>query len=71
MFTDDTQKAIEHELVEIVHRDAEADWAVKEQVRAKLRATIKSLLRKSSYSPDQAEGATVLVLWQAEALAVN
>ena len=44
---------------------------MKEQVRAKLRATIKSLLRKSSYPPDQAEGATVLVLWQAEALAVN
>lgn len=67
--TDDTLKAIAHELVEIVRRDAKTDWAVKEQVRAKLRATIKRLLRKYGYPPDQAEGATALVLAQAEVLA--
>ena len=66
---DDTLKAIAHELVEIVRRDAKTDWAVKEQVRAKLRATIKRLLRKYGYPPDQAEGATALVLAQAEVLA--
>jgi len=66
---DDKLKAIAHELVEIVRRDAKTDWAVKEQVRAKLRATIKRLLRKYGYPPDQAEGATVLVLAQAEAIA--
>lgn len=69
--TDGTLKAIAHELVEILRRDANTDWAAKEQVRDKPRTTIKRLLRKSSYPPDQAEGATVLVLWQAEALAVN
>lgn len=67
--TDATLKAIAHELVEIVRRDAKTDWAVKEQVRAKLRATIKRLLRKHGYPPDQAEGATALVLAQAEVLA--
>lgn len=67
--TDDTLKAIAHELVEIVRRDAKTDWAVKEQVRAKLRATIKRLLRKYGYPPDQAEGATQLVLAQAEVIA--
>lgn len=67
--TDDTLKAIAHELVEIVRRDAKTDWAVKEQVRAKLRATIKRLLRKYGYPPDQAAGATDLVLQQAEVLA--
>ncbi|BAU31672.1 type I restriction endonuclease subunit R [Microcella alkaliphila] len=66
---DDTLKAIAHDLVEIVRRDAKTDWAVKEQVRAKLRATIKRLLRKYGYPPDQAEGATALVLQQAEAVA--
>jgi type I restriction enzyme R subunit len=66
---DDTLKAIAHELVEIVRRDAKTDWAVKEQVRAKLRATIKRLLRKYGYPPDQADGATALVLAQAEAIA--
>ncbi len=67
--TDETLKAIAHELVEIVRRDAKTDWAVKEQVRAKLRATIKRLLRKYGYPPDQAEGATALVLAQAEVIA--
>lgn len=66
---DDTLKVIAHELVEIVRRDAKTDWAVKEQVRAKLRATIKRLLRKYGYPPDQAEGATALVLQQAEVIA--
>jgi type I restriction enzyme, R subunit len=66
---DDTLKAIAHELVEIVRRDAKTDWAVKEQVRAKLRATIKRLLRKYGYPPDQAEDATALVLAQAEVIA--
>jgi len=57
--------------VEIVRRDAKTDWAVKEQVRAKLRATIKRLLRKYGYPPDQAEGATALVLAQAEVIAAG
>ena len=69
--TDDTLKAIAHELVEIVRRDAKTDWAVKEQVRAKLRATIKRLLRKYGYPPDQAEDATALVLAQAEVIAAT
>jgi type I restriction enzyme, R subunit len=67
--SDDILKKIAHELVEIVRRDAKTDWAVKEQVRAKLRATIKRLLRKYGYPPDQAEDATALVLAQAEVIA--
>jgi len=67
--TDDKLKAIAHDLVDIVRRDAKTDWAVKEQVRAKLRATIKRLLRRHGYPPDQTESATALVLAQAEVLA--
>jgi type I restriction enzyme R subunit len=66
---EDTLKAIAHELVEIVRRDAKTDWNVKEQVRAKLRTTIKRLLRKYGYPPDKANTATDLVLQQAEVLA--
>nr|WP_223159115.1 type I restriction enzyme endonuclease domain-containing protein [Microcella alkalica] len=62
-------KAIAHELVEIERRDARTDWAVKAQVRAKPRATIKRLLREYGYPPDQADGATGLVLAEAEVLA--
>ena len=68
---DDKLKAIAHELVAIVRRDAKTDWNVKEQVRAKLRSTIKRLLRKYGYPPDKAEAATDLVLKQAEVFATE
>ena len=68
---DETLKKIARELVEIVRRDATTDWAVKEQVRAKLRTNIKRLLRKYGYPPDQRASATELVLKQAEVLAAE
>lgn len=66
---DATLKKIAHELVEIVRRDAKTDWSVKEQVRAKLRSTIKRLLLKHGYPPDEEPAATQLVLDQAEVIA--
>jgi len=66
---DETLKQIAHDLVEIVRRDAKTDWAVKEQVRAKLRATIKRLLLRYGYPPDMEEAATQLILSQAEVIA--
>lgn len=69
LMADDTLKAIARDLVEIVRRDATTDWAVKEQVRAKLRASVKRLLRKYGYPPDRREDAVVVVLKQAEAMA--
>lgn len=66
---DETLKKIAHELVDIVRRDAKTDWNVKEQVRAKLRATIKRLLLKYGYPPDEEPAATKLVLEQAEVIA--
>ena len=69
--SDDTLKKIAHELVDIVRRDAKTDWNVKEQVRAKLRATIKRLLLKYGYPPDQEPAATQLVLEQAEVIAAE
>lgn len=68
---DDTLKKIAHELVEIVRRDAKTDWSVKEQVRAKLRASIKRLLLRYKYPPDQEPAATLLVLEQAEVIAAE
>ena len=66
---DETLRQIAHELVVIVRRDAKTDWNVKEQVRAKLRATIKRLLLRHGYPPDQESVATQLVLDQAEVTA--
>jgi type I restriction enzyme R subunit len=68
---DKVLKDIAHELVDIVRRDAKTDWSVKEQVRAKLRSTIKRLLLKHGYPPDKEERATQLVLEQAEVIAAD
>lgn len=65
---DDVMKQIAHELTDIVRRDAKTDWAVKEQVRAKLRSTIRRLLLRHGYPPDKAPAATELILKQAEVL---
>jgi type I restriction enzyme R subunit len=66
---DDTLKAIAHELVGIVRRNATVDWDKKEQVRASLRRHIRRLLTKYKYPPDQQETAVALVMQQAETLA--
>ncbi len=66
---DETLKAIAHELVEVVRKNATIDWTLKESIRAGLRAAVKRLLRRYRYPPDQQESAVDLVLEQAEALA--
>lgn len=43
LMQDEMLRQIAQELVGIVRLDAKTDWQVKEQVRAKLRATIKLL----------------------------
>jgi type I restriction enzyme, R subunit len=49
---DATLKAIAHELVESVRRNATIDWQLKESVQAKMRTMIKRILRKYKYPPD-------------------
>lgn len=66
---DDKLKAIAHDLVGIMRRAAKTDWRVKEQVREKLRTSIKRLLRRHGYPTDRSEAAIVTVLRQVEALA--
>ncbi|PID53093.1 MAG: hypothetical protein CSB46_10120 [Micrococcales bacterium] len=45
---DEVMKKIAHDLADIVRRDAKTDWNIKEQVRAKLRTTIKRLLSSTA-----------------------
>lgn len=65
---DDTLKAIASELVRSIRRNVTIDWTVKESVRAKLRVTVRRLLKKYGYPPDKQEKATQTVLQQAELL---
>jgi type I restriction enzyme R subunit len=64
-----TLKAIAHELVAVVRRNATIDWDKKEQVRASLRRHIRRLLARYKYPPDKQESAVLLVMQQAELLA--
>lgn len=60
---------IARELVAIMRRDIRTDWTVREDVRAKLRTSIKRLLIRHGYPPDQQPGAIKLVMDQMEAMA--
>ncbi len=56
------------ELVRAVRNNLTIDWAVRENVRAKMRVLIKRILRKYGYPPDKQARATELVLEQAEVI---
>jgi type I restriction enzyme, R subunit len=64
----ETLRTIARELVETVRRNVTIDWTVRESARAKLRTTVRRLLRKYGYPPDKQEKATQTVLEQAELL---
>ncbi|MGO1971416.1 MAG: type I restriction endonuclease subunit R [Propionibacteriaceae bacterium] len=66
---DDVLAQIARELVATMRRDTRTDWTVREDVKAKLRASIKRLLRKYRYPPDQQPDAIVQVMKQMEAMA--
>ncbi len=65
---DETLKQIAQELADKVRASATIDWTVRESVRAKMRVTVKHLLKKYKYPPDKQEEAVKLVIQQAEVL---
>jgi type I restriction enzyme R subunit len=60
---------IARELVAVMQRDMKTDWTVRDDVRAKLRSSIKRLLVKYKYPPDKQPEAIRLVIEQMEAMA--
>lgn len=62
----DTLRLMARELTEMVKKMPKLDWTQRESVRATLRRNVRRLLAKYGYPPDLAEGATQLVLRQAE-----
>ena len=65
---DKALRDIARELVKSVRANTTIDWTVKETVRAKLRVTVRRILRRHGYPPDKQEQATQTVLKQAELL---
>ena len=57
------------DLVRTLRRDVTTDWVSRDDVRAKIRSTVKRLLAKHGYPPDGRDDATNLVLRQMETFA--
>jgi type I restriction enzyme R subunit len=66
---EDVLAQIARELVGVMQRDTKTDWTVRDDVRAKLRSSIKRLLVKYKYPPDKQPAAIRLVIEQMEDLA--
>lgn len=60
---------IARDLGAVMRRDVRTDWTVRDDVRAKMRSSIKRLLVKNGYSPDKQPGAFKQVMQQVEAMA--
>jgi type I restriction enzyme R subunit len=66
---EDVLAQIARELLAVMRRDIKTDWTVRDDVRAKLRSSVKRLLVKYKYPPDKQPGAIKLVIEQMEAMA--
>jgi type I restriction enzyme R subunit len=66
---EDVLAKIARELVAVMRRDVRTDWTVRDDVRAKLRSSIKRLLVSHGYPPDKRPAAIKLVLEQMESIA--
>lgn len=68
---DDILKAIAHELSKAIKANMSIDWNLRESARAKMRITVRRLLKKYGYPPDLQKMAVETVVKQAELMAVN
>ncbi len=66
---EDVLAEIARELVAVMRRDVRTDWTVRDDVRAKLRSSIKRLLVKYKYPPDKQPEAIKIVMDQMESMA--
>ena len=69
MLGDEVLAAIARDLVRAIRADMTVDWAVREQVQAKLRSKVKRLLARHGYPPDAETRAVELVLKQTKTFA--
>jgi len=69
-FLDDAKmKELIHTIVDVIRKNATVDWSKRDDVRAKLRLTVKKILMRYGYPPDLAKLEADRVLRQGEALA--
>ena len=69
-FLDDHKmKELIHTIVDVIRKNATIDWSKRDDVRAKLRLTVKKILMRYGYPPDLAKLEADRVLAQGESLA--
>ena len=68
---DDILKVIAHELTKAIKENMSIDWNLRESARAKMRITVRRLLKKYGYPPDLQKLAVETVVEQAELMAEN
>ena len=69
-FLDDHKmKELIHTIVDVIRKNATVDWSKRDDVRAKLRLTVKKILMRYGYPPDLAKMEADRVLAQGESLA--
>ncbi|AKB31689.1 Type I restriction-modification system, restriction subunit R [Methanosarcina siciliae HI350] len=56
------------ELVKIIRQNIRVDWTLRKNIQAKMRVSVKRLLKKYGYPPDMQKLATENILKQAELL---
>ena len=66
---DDKLRAIAHELTKVIKENMTIDWNKKDSARAKMRITVRRLLKKYGYPPDLQTEAVETVVKQAELMA--
>ena len=66
---DDKMKDLIHTIVDVVRNNATVDWSKRDDVRAKLRLTVKKILMRYGYPPDLAKMEADKVIAQSENLA--
>ena len=69
MLDDHKMKELIQHIVDVIRKNATVDWSKRSDVRAKLRLTVRKLLRKYGYPPDLARMEADRVIEQSEALA--
>ncbi|WP_255335916.1 type I restriction enzyme endonuclease domain-containing protein [Methanosarcina sp. KYL-1] len=68
---DETLRLMAAELVGIIRKNAGVDWTVRKNIQAKMKVSVKRLLKKYGYPPDKQKLATESILKQAELLCID
>lgn len=68
---DEILMQIAWELTESIKNNISVDWAIRESVQAKMKMTIKRLLKKYGYPPDKTPKAVDIVMEQTKLMCEN